>query len=177
MRTLRMSLAGTVILALLGGLSVAAVARSGGPDVMTGQSAAWVTFTDQSCSVEGVTPEQDGVIQRTRGVKATCDVTFDDPRASGTATISGNYDCHAEAGCTTWGTQEIVGPDGSWSGPFTGIIDPSFTERAVAVMTGTAGYEGLTFIVHGVAPLGEAPTVVGIIYEGGPPPISDANSE
>jgi hypothetical protein len=170
MRTLRLSLAGAVTLALLGGLSVAAVAWSGDPDVMTGQSAAWVTFTDQSCSVEEVTPEQDGDIQRMRGVRTTCEVTFDDARVSGTATTSGNYDCHATAGCTTWGTQVLVGPDGSWRGSFTGTIDTAFTERAISVMTGTAGYEGLTLIINAVGPLGEAPTVVGIIYEGDPPP-------
>ncbi len=177
MRSLRLSLAGMVVLVLLGGLTLAALARSGGPDTMTGQSAAWVTFIDQSCSAEEVALEQDGDIQRMRAVRTTCEVTFDDPRVSGTATTLGNYDCHATVGCTTWGTQELVGPDGSWSGSFIGTIDLAFTERATSVWTGTAGYEGLTFIANAVAPLGEIPTVVGIIYVGGAPPISDADPE
>jgi len=172
MRTLRLSLVGTLLLVLLDGLGGAVVAQSGGLDAMTGQSASWVTFIDQSCSVEEATPEQDGVIQRMRAVRTTCEVTLDDPRVSGTATTLGNYDCHATTGCTTWGTQELVGPDGSWSGSFIGTIDLVFTERATSVWTGTAGYEGLTFIANAIAPLGETPTVVGIIYEGGPPPVS-----
>ena len=36
-------------------------------------------------------------------------------------------------------------------------------------MTGAGGYEGLTLIINAVGPLGEEPTVVGIIYEGSPP--------
>ena len=106
-------------------------------------------------------------------MRTTCEVTFDDPRVSGIATTSGNYDCHATAGCATWGTQEIVGPDGSWHGSFAGTIDTAFTERAASVMTGTAGYEDLTLILNAVGPLDEAPTAVGIIYEGSPPPFPE----
>jgi hypothetical protein len=174
MRALRSSLAYVVILALLGGLATSVGARSGSPEVMAGQSASWVTFIDQSCSVEEVTPELDGDIQRMRGVKTTCEVTYDDPRVSGIATALGNYDCHATAGCATWGTQELVGPDGSWRGSFIGTIDLAFTERAASVMTGTEGYEGLTLIINAVGPLDEIPTVVGIIYDGSPPPFLEA---
>jgi len=82
-----------------------------------------------------------------------------------------DYDCQAEAGCVTWGQQEIVGPDGSWSGSFEGLIDPAFTERAVAVLSGTGSYSGMTFVVMAVAPLDEAPSVVGLVYEGDAPPL------
>ncbi len=172
MRTLRRSLAGMAILALLGGSGAVAVAQTERPGAMTGQSASWVTFIDQSCSSEAATPVQDGDIQRVRGVRTTCDVTFDDPRVSGIVTTSGNYDCHATAGCATWGTLELVGPEGSWHGSFTGTIDARFTERALSVMTGSAGYEGFTLIINAVGPLGESPTAVGVIYEGDPPPVA-----
>jgi hypothetical protein len=161
-------------LALLLGTSIGVVAQSTEADAMTGQSASWVTFIDQSCSLEAARITSDGDIQRMRGTRTVCDVTFDDPRVSGVATTSGNYDCHATGGCTTWGTQEIVGPGGSWRGSFTGTIDPAYTEHALSVMTGTAGYEGLTLIIHAIGPLGEPPTVVGIIYEGSPPPVPEA---
>jgi len=46
MRTLRLSLVGTVMLALLGGLVGTVVAQS-----EDGRTADWVTFTDQDCSV------------------------------------------------------------------------------------------------------------------------------
>jgi hypothetical protein len=170
MRTLKLTIVGTVTLALLGGLAGAVAAQSEEADVIVGPSATWVTFTEQECSVGEVTPVQDGAIQRTRGVVATCDVTMSDPRVSGTATVVSNYDCHAEAGCVTWGTQELVGPDGSWIGSYTGTIDAAFTERGFTVLNGTAGYEGLTFIVHATAPLGGTPPVAGIIYEGEVPP-------
>ena len=174
MRALRSSLTGTLVLALAATWSAVVAAQSKGADVLTGTSATWVTYVDQSCSVEEVQPVEDGAIQRIRGARTICAVRFDDPRVSGTVTTTGNYDCHAQAGCVTWGQQEIVGPDGGWSGSFNGVIDPDFTERAFAVLSGTGGYAGLTFIVHAVGPLNETPTVVGLIYEGGPPPIPEA---
>ncbi len=177
MRTLRLAMRGTVTLALLGGLAGAVAAQSDAADAIVGQAATWVTFMEQDCSVGEVTPVQDGAIQRTRDVVATCTVTMSDPRVSGTATVSSNYDCLAEAGCITWGTQELVGPDGSWTGTYTGTIDAAFTERGFTALNGTAGYEGLTFIVHTSAPLDEAPRVVGIIYEGDVPPSVEPSTE
>jgi hypothetical protein len=170
MHALRPTATGMVILALVASLSVVVAARSTAADVMSGESATWVTLIDQSCAIEAVSPVQDGAIQRMRGARTICDVRFDDPRVSGTVTTTGNYDCHAEAGCVTWGQQEIVGPDGSWSGSFSGLIDAAFTERGVAVLTGMGRYEGLTFVVHGVGPLNQAPTAIGLIYVGEAPP-------
>ncbi len=168
---------GTVTLALLGGLAAAAAARSEQADAIVGHSATWVTLTEQECSVGAVAPVQDGAIQRTRDVVATCSVTMSDPRVSGTATVSSNFDCLAQAGCITWGTQDLVGPDGSWIGTYTGTIDTAFTERGFSALNGTAGYEGLTFVVHTTAPLDDTPRVVGIIYEGAIPPSVETPSK
>ena len=174
MRIRQQALIGTLVLALAAASPVVGAAQSPGADVMTGALATWVTYIGQSCSVEQVQPVEDGAIQQMRGVRTICDVGLDDPRVSGTVTTTGNYDCHAEAGCVTWGQQEIIGPDGGWSGSFNGVIDPDFTERAFAVLAGTGGYAGLTFVVHAVGPLNETPTVVGLIYEGSAPPIAEA---
>ena len=126
--------------------------------------------TSRARSQETV-PTDDDAVQRLRGAQAVCDVRFDNPRVSGTARTDIDYDCQAEAGCVTWGQQEIVGPDGGWSGSFEGLIDPAFTERTVAVLSGTGSYAGMTFVVMAVAPLDEAPSVVGLVYEGGAPPL------
>jgi hypothetical protein len=126
--------------------------------VMTGEPATWVSLVDQTCSTPEVQPLDDGMVQRLRGAKAVCDVRFNDARVSGTATAFFNYDCQAEAGCLTWGHQEIVGPDGGWSGSFEGLIDPTFTERTVAVLRGTGSHTGMTFVVMAVAPLDAAPS-------------------
>jgi hypothetical protein len=171
MRSLRRTTSGALILALATIPSAVAAAQTTDVDVVIGGSATWVTFIDQSCSVQGAVPTDDGTMQRMRGMRAVCDVRFDDPRVSGTVTTVTDYDCQAEAGCVTWGQQEIVGPDGSWSGSFEGLIDPAFTERAVAVLSGTGGYSGMTFVVMAVAPLDEAPSVVGLVYEGDAPPL------
>ncbi len=171
MRSLRRITSGVLTLALATIPSGVAVAQTTDIEVMSGGSATWVTFIDQSCSVQEAVSPDDGPIQRMRGTRAVCDVRFDDPRVSGTVTTDVNYDCQAEAGCVTWGQQEIVGPDGSWSGSFEGLIDPAFTERAVAVLSGTGGYSGMTFVVMAVAPLDEAPSVVGLVYEGDAPPL------
>jgi hypothetical protein len=171
MRSLRWITSGALILALTAIPSVVTAAQTTDIDVMSGGSATWVTFIDQSCSVQEAVPSDDGTIQRMRGTRAVCDVRFDDPRVSGTVTTDVNYDCQPEAGCVTWGQQGIVGADGGWSGSFEGLIDPAFTERSVAVLSGTGSYAGMTFVVMAVAPLDGSPNVVGLIYAGGAPPL------
>lgn len=171
MRFPRPTTRGVLILTLAAIPLMATTAQSMAVDVMKGEPATWVTLVDQSCSTSEVTPMDDATTQRLRDVQAVCDIRFDDPRVSGTATTIVNYDCHAEAGCVTWGQQEIVGPDGGWSGSFEGLIDPTLTERSVAVLSGTGGYAGMTFVVTAVAPLDEAPSVMGLVYVGGAPPL------
>jgi hypothetical protein len=151
--------------------SAVTVAPTADVAVMAGGEATWVTFIDESCSVQETVPKDDRAIQRMRGARAVCDVQFNDPRVSGRATTDVNDACQAEAGCVTWGEQEIIGPEGGWRGSFEGLIDPAFTERTVAVLNGTGNYSGLTFVVTGVAPLGKAPSVVGLVYEGVAPPM------
>lgn len=172
MRTLRLSLAGTVILSLFGGLSMAVVAQpeSG---VASGPAHEWVTLISSVCS----DPDQpfnggegDG-FSWLRDWTYRCQEHLSDPRVSGVKTGTFNRDCLGpeELTCVYWGTEELVGPDGIWSGRHQGTVDPSDVQASYKVMTGSGKYEGLTFIWHGTGTLARADGF-GLIYEGAAPP-------
>ena len=169
MRTLWLSLAGTVIVALLGGLSVVVVAQ----DAV--EPAVWVTGTDVDCSVE-VGPEvsDDGEVHSYRGMGLLCTAEMSDPRMSGVATKVYNEDCFSEWPCFYWGTHEIVGPDGTWVGAHAGTHDPEQRVVGYVVYTGTGAYEGLAFVGRGLGEPGEPGTTEGVIYRGDPPPMPAA---
>jgi len=166
MRTLRLALAGVVILALLGGLSVAVMAQS------EDQPALWVTGTDVDCSVE-VGPEvsDDGEVHSYRGMGLLCTAEMSDPRLSGVATKVYNEDCYAEYPCVYWGSHEIAGPDGMWVGTYAGTFDPERRANSYFIYTGTDDYDGLVFVGRAVGDFGEPATVEGIVYDGDPPPL------
>ena len=166
MRTLRLSLAGTVILALLAGLIGAVVAQSEGA-----RSAEWLTFIEQDCTVGDHEPSTvvDGV-EQLRGMPITCDITFSDPRLSGVQSSVFNQDIYESGIHVYWGTQEMVGPDGTWSGWFHGTISADAMGNGYIVLTGDGDYAGLTNIRHATGPVNEPPIESGVIYEGDPPP-------
>ena len=168
MRMLRLSLAGTVTLALLGGLGGAVLAQSEGD-----ASAEWLTFIEQDCTVGDHEPATVvGGVEQLRGMPITCDVTFSDPRLSGVQSNVFNQDCFQSSGiCVYWGSTETVGPDGTWSGWFSGSMDPDRYGRGYIVLTGAGGYEGLTNVRHAMGPIDEPPIEVGVIYAGDPPPV------
>jgi hypothetical protein len=172
MRTMRLSLAGTVILALLGGLSVAVVAQD--PVVATGPEHAWVDFVSEDCAdLPGAPVLSRGNGDGTtwiRGAWGTCEMAFSDPRVSGTMTGDYNDDCFGGYWpCVVWGTEEISGPDGTWSGWYHGISPADGQQTTYHVMTGSGGYGGLTFVWDWTRSP-EGPSGSGFIYEGTPPP-------
>jgi hypothetical protein len=171
MRPLRLALAGAVILALLSGL--------GGPVVAQddySRSGMWSTSTDeQNCwngSPTGYIEQPSGDYQ-VRGIPVGCDFTSSDPRLSGTWTWDLNEDCFADGGCVNWGTVEGVGPDGTWSGWYTGTERPDSMTHMYRVLVGAGDYEGLTRIEHSVGPFAGLPETHGVTYEGEPPPMLD----
>jgi hypothetical protein len=165
MRTLRMFLAGMVMLALLG-LSAAVAAQS---EV---EPAVWVTGTDVDCSIE-VGPEvsTDGEVQSYRGMGLVCTAEMSDPRLSGVATKVYNEDCFSQWPCVYWGTHEIAGPEGTWVGHYAGTHDPEQQANSYFAYSGTGAYDGLSFVGRAVAASGEPATVEGVIYAGDPPPM------
>ena len=182
MRMLRLSVAATVMLGLLLGSTGAAVAQE--PVVATGPENTWVTLErwPDACvwgspapgSTEG---EGDG-FEWLRGFQSGCEVTFSDPRVSGTLTQTWNEDWYetgkARGSLLAWGQEELEGPEGAWSGWFHQVGDPEMeNDVSFHVMTGNGAYEGLTFIWErsfdrdSIRHEGQ-----GFIYEGAPPPVS-----
>ena len=168
MRTLRLSLVGPVILVLLAGLGSVVVAQDdeGG--------AVWVTLMDEQCSAPDdavfTSGDEDGKAWL-RDYPLDCTVTWSDPRISGTRTTVYNDDCLGDAPCVYWGTHELAGPDGTWSGSSNGTTDPDGNATGYTVLIGSGGYDGLTFLAHAMGPFGEPPSGFGIIYEGDAPPM------
>jgi hypothetical protein len=102
----------------------------------------------------------------------TCDVVFSDPRLSGTQTTRFSERCWTmSGGCVNWGTMEIVGEVGGWSGWFQGLELPSGETDLHIVLTGSGAYEGLTNVRHASGGFWDAMTQTGVIYDSDPPPL------
>jgi hypothetical protein len=184
MRTLRLSLVETVSLGLLVGLGGGAAAQETDVDPTV-----WLTPTKEDVfSVLGVRLDEnepgckraEDAATRTSmpdggyevlGLPFICEVTYSDPRLSGTQTTLWSERCFSAGGCINWGTQEIVGPDGTWSGWFTGSEDPDGNTNLYIVLTGAGDYAGLTSIRHATGRFWKPLDQVGLIYQGDPPPI------
>jgi len=182
MRTLRLSLSVTVILALLGGLDGTAVAQD--EDQWFG---GWLEPTEQGvfrapgddlpwCELDKSEREAEygpsGHAKEIRDLLFTCEVEFSDPRLSGTQTTRFTERGFTDGGYVNWGTMEIVGADGTWSGWFHGIEDPTGQTDLHIVLTGSGAYEGLTNIRHASGGFWDALAQAGVIYRGDPPPVA-----
>ena len=170
MRIVRLSLAATVSLVLLG-WSGGAMAQ--GQDATT----TWLTGPgiQASCEVGDVESViEDGPSTSHRGLSITCTDDLGDPRLSGPSVKVYNDDCYEGAGCVYWGTQELTGPDGSWIGTFNGATDPEGSGGSYQVLRGTGAYEGLTYVGLAIGQSGEPPRVFGQVFEGAVPPAPGA---
>jgi hypothetical protein len=128
--------------------------------------AVWVTGTaTPGVLVEAGTRTEIGDITQTRGEVFNDTMAMSDPRVSGTGTGTWNQDAYPGDVGISWGTYRLENQDGAWSGTFTSADGP--TAMASGFLVGEGGYEGLTFYWH--QDVGEAITVVGIIFPGGPP--------
>jgi len=107
-----------------------------------------------------------------------CTSDMDDPRVAGPATLGWNYVCYptADNGCIYWGDLEIVGPDGTWRGPYVGTDDDSLWQAGtggaemILTLAGSDAYEGWSCTFHLSSRLGSEATVNGLIYQGPLPP-------
>lgn len=55
--------------------------------------------------------------------------------------------CRARRSLLAWGQEELVGPEGTWSGWFHQVGDPKMVDSvSFDVMSGNGAYDGLTFI-------------------------------
>jgi hypothetical protein len=173
MRTLRLSLVGTVILVLLGGLGGTVLAQ-GDEDATV-----WVKLLEQDdCRMEaspGLFEPGAGLAKRIRDLPLACENTYSDARLDGTQHLLYNEDCYEDGICVGWGTMEVDGSDGSWIGWWHEIDDDETDgEDNVSfhiVLTGSGAYEGLTAILFSLGVWEQFPNEYGVIYRGDPPEV------
>ena len=167
MRTLRLSLVGTITAMLLGGLASAVVAQDSMemPVYVTGE---------ESCRLlhDPVCEESDGV-EHCRDAVLECYNSMSDPRVTGTFENTFNEDCLTdERGCLYWGTHVLDTPDSGWDCTWSGLEDPypdSGNDGLLhGVCPGTGAYEGLTYVwCHVFGPaydFGDGTSFHGLIY-------------
>ncbi len=153
MRTWRLSLSGMVILALVGGLSVAVVAQ----DEADPMAPAYFTFTrgmaSKSIGGEGEDDDGDGIPELRGQTEVDIPVEASDPRASGLWTFTINAEFVETAGGVVGmdtRSDRLVNDDGFWMG--TGMAVSVFGEdddraAGLTVLTGEGGYDGLSLIL------------------------------
>jgi len=172
MRTLRLSLAGAVMLALLGATNAAVLAQEATP---TPDPVAPVAVTGTVTSGEvgsyGSTEREGFIYERTEGQWLTTSWQASDPRLSGQGTMAVNWNVSDgyQAGIASV-AHVLVTPEGRWLG--TGHL--FYTEGGLYEMTvlrGEGAYDGwtATVLIHpgpdspgnfeGVIFGGEAPTM------------------
>ena len=146
MRTLRLSLAGTVVLLLAIGLSGAVAAQ----DEADPMAPAYFTYTLEPVGEFPVEGDED-VVRDHREVDA---VEATDPRASGLLTTIGNWNevVHEGRGFSNAATSVRLANDGgAWSGTGRGTItylDGRSLMTGLSMLTGEDGYEGLTLMMN-----------------------------
>ena len=148
MRTLRPSLAGTVIFALLGGLGGAVSGQDEPPDPMAparvsgsvGEAEATGITLGDSTFDEGATI--------TEGWQATISWDASDPRLDGEVAQAGStMEYRAFNPLSVGATSRVlVNDDGRWVGTGTGLTVPG-VDMEFVVMHGEGAYEGLTAVV------------------------------
>ena len=182
MRTLRLSLVGTVILILLGGLSSGTGAQEAEE---TPERAVHATGTSSlgefiSPGTQTYTPEG---VRQLRGLEATTLDVSSDPRLSGTNTINYNEDQYPDLMGPKWATFSIENEGGAWGGWTVGIELPRADGPNFPVYIGMAegegGYEGMSTICYTTYPEGPGWDGVSecIVFPGPLPEIAPPVSE
>jgi hypothetical protein len=149
MRTLRLSLAGMIILALLGGLGGAVLAQTDDVEP-TEFTAAW---TFGVTSVPGDISIVDGVYERRGSTWRATATGVSDPRLDGTVTVSLNSDTYGLRGAgIARGVIRIENADGAWEDD--DVTAFNFVDQTgpleTGVLVGEGAYEGLVAIVDGL---------------------------
>ena len=132
-------------------------------------AAAHVTGTETfvHATTAGTTTSVGGVSQM-RGLVGEVTDAMSDPRASGTGTLTGNYDLH-DGGGVQWGTYQLANAGGSWEGTWSGILYGSGPVEDCSVwLVGKGGYAGLSYYFHFHGSGGTYETD-GLIFPGSPP--------
>ena len=144
MRTLRVSLAGMAMSALLGGVGGADLAQDEPVDPM---APAAVTGTVELGTETRGTWSIDAGVERTEGRKWTLSYDASDPRLDGTAYVHGNLvGVPLERIYVGAATRVLVNDDGRWVGTDTELVAPGASMEFI-IMRGEDAYEGLTAVI------------------------------
>jgi len=180
MRTLRLTIAGTVVLSLLGGLgAAAAVAQSEGAAGEEPRQATRVSGTQTFAEyVDEPTITTVGEVEQTCDWRAEYVMEMSDPRVSGAFTVlgyfvepSGTGPRDADAG---QGSVQLVNETGTWSGTWSSAYHPTSGEHTYVWLEGEGAYEGLTFWSNHCSRQVHSPQeqpIDGVIFEGIAPPM------
>ena len=129
----------------------------------------------ESCSLQMGATTTVGETEQMRGATLTCTESANDPRVSGTAAYTWNYDLWYDGrdfAHLQWGTGRIENHGGAWEGTLSGVYSSETHEDALTFwFTGTGGYEGLSYFMRlacGATPGLTVPTE-GMIFPGEPP--------
>ena len=178
MRTLRLYIVGTVVLGLLGGLSVAVVAQdeqepdSRGPHEVSGTLRLVNEFQGSTLTVE-----EGRKLVRGGGNRET--IEMDDPRLSGDLWTVLNRDFIGDRqyggdGAVGTGAVELVNEDGSWVGTMRGYVsmDPR-THHWHYELTGTGAHDGFSALLYARRPETGVWDVEGFVFPGALPAYPD----
>lgn len=172
MRTMRLSVAGTVILALLGGLGGVALAQ-----MDTDAEAVYATWvSDGEVTFDVGSESAAGTVYSSRDGLFDGLVEFSDPRVTGQWTTSPYHQDvdQASGQGIMWGTLRIENDGGTWEGPMSGIIYAAPEGEFYTIdswLSGDGDYAGYTFYFQEQRDQADNPPQVfrGIIYKGQPP--------
>lgn len=162
MRTLRLSLAGTAMLVLLGASSGAVTAQEATADPMA-PAAVTGTVTGAPMTSSGTSTTGDG-FQETEGVQYVNTLVASDARLSGEVTYTGHWRYYPGMFQIEAASRVIANDGGRWVGTATALATPSINTDTV-VLRGEGAYEGLTaYLVMDYST--EPATFVGAIFPG-----------
>ncbi len=175
MRTMRLSLVGTVILGLLGGLGVVVVAAQTDEGAVEQLSlATYVTGTrDFTEFSEGPTDTTEGGLEESYDWRVDYVLELSDPRVAGTLTMLGDYVEMQETGPRDTGVGQgsvrLVNDGGTWAGTWSRAAHPPCGVHTYVWLVGEGAYEGLTFwsmeCSHQVEPTDKTP-IEAVIFQG-----------
>lgn len=178
MSTLRLSMAGSVILALLGGMAAVALAQA---ESAAEESAESVPL---SFTMPYANPTDSGPVELLDGRIRYSDNAYripfetDDPRLGGELWSVHSWDTYRDSqGSVIVGRAGIDHQTGGWQGTFRGYATPP-NERLYYQLdlTGKGDYEGLSAMLF-IIDNGTSFDVEGMVFAGGLPPLPEPPAE
>jgi hypothetical protein len=171
MRTLRLSLAGTVIVVLLAGSGGAALAQSESDEAMRVTPVTGKLIEQVMDDSQLEFTSEDGV-NTGRGMRFVETYEWSDPRLPSVKTTVLNFNSYpggdAGRGVMSQTTNRLDGPTGSWVGTATAMQYPDLRGIGQDIYIGEGAYEG-----HVAVLICDTEGCEGMIFEGELPPMPD----